>query len=94
MYGDEAPGGFAPQALAQIPATLQGFVDQGSLAGVVTLLWRKGEVAQVNTIGYRDLATKAPMERDTLFRIASMSKPVTSVAALMLVEEGLSLIHI
>lgn len=88
MYGDEAPGGFSPQGLAQIPATLQGFVDQGSLAGVVTLLWRKGEVAQVNTLGYRDLATQAPMTRDTLFRIASMTKPVTSVAALMLVEEG------
>ena len=50
MYGDEAPGGFSPQGLAQIPATLQGVVDQGSLSGAVTLLWRKGEVAQVNTI--------------------------------------------
>ncbi|MCR5881161.1 serine hydrolase [Phenylobacterium sp. J367] len=87
-YGDETPGGFSPQGLAQIPATLQGFVDQGALAGVVTLLWRKGEVAQVNTIGVRDIATKAPMTRDTLFRIASMTKPVTSVAALMLIEEG------
>lgn len=87
MYGDEAPG-FSPQGLAQIPATLQGFVDQGSLAGVVSLLWRKGETVQVNTVGYRDLAAKAPMTRDTLFRIASMTKPVTSVAALILVEEG------
>jgi CubicO group peptidase (beta-lactamase class C family) len=42
----------------------------------------------VNTLGYRDLAAKAPMQRDTLFRIASMTKPVTSVAAMMLVEEG------
>ncbi|HEY8616368.1 serine hydrolase domain-containing protein [Phenylobacterium sp.] len=88
MYGDQAPGGFSPQGLAQIPATLQGFVDQGSLSGVVTLLWRQGEVVQVNTIGQRDLATGAPMTRDTLFRIASMTKPVTSAAALMLVEEG------
>lgn len=88
MYGDEAPGGFSPQGLAQIPATLQGVVDQGSLSGAVTLLWRKGEVAQVNTLGVRDLETRAPMTRDTLFRIASMTKPVTSVAALMLVEDG------
>ena len=88
MYGDEAPGGFAPEALAQIPAALQGVVDNGALAGVVTLLWRKGEVAQVNTVGFRDLATRAPMTRDTLFRIASMTKPVTSAAALMLLEEG------
>ena len=88
MYGDEAPGGFSPEGLAQIPTALQGVVDAGSLAGVVTLLWRKGEVAQVNTVGHRDLAAKAPMTRDTLFRIASMTKPVTSVAALMLLEEG------
>src|SRR4051794_22894128 len=88
MYGDEAPGGFNPEGLAQIPTALQGVVDAGSLAGVVTLLWRKGEVVQVNTLGYRDLATKAPMTRDTLFRIASMTKPVTTVAALMLLEEG------
>jgi CubicO group peptidase (beta-lactamase class C family) len=88
MYGDEAPGGFSPEGLAQVPAALQGVVDAGSLAGVVTLLWRRGEVAQVNTVGYRDLATQAPMARDTLFRIASMTKPVTSVAALMLIEEG------
>jgi CubicO group peptidase (beta-lactamase class C family) len=88
MYGDEAPGGFSPEGLAQIPATLQGFVDQGSLAGVVSLLWRGGETVQVNTIGYRDLVAKTPMPRDALFRIASMTKPVTSVAALMLLEEG------
>lgn len=88
MYGDEAPGGFRPEGLAQIPAALQGFVDQGSLSGAVTLLWRKGEVAQVNTVGRRDIAGGKPMERDTLFRIASMTKPVTSVAALMLMEEG------
>lgn len=80
--------GFDAEALAQIPTAMQGMIDQGALAGMVTLVWRKGEVVQVNALGYRDLAAKAPMQRDTLFRIASMSKPVTSVAALMLVEEG------
>ncbi|HEY8572244.1 serine hydrolase domain-containing protein [Phenylobacterium sp.] len=88
MYGEDAPGGFTPEGLAQIPPTLQGFVDQGALSGVVTLLWRKGQIVQLNTAGYRDVETKAPMQRDTLFRIASMTKPVTSVAALMLIEEG------
>jgi len=63
-------------------------VDAGDLSGFVTLVWRKGEIAQVNTIGWRDVAAKAPMGRDTLFRIASMTKPVTSIAALMLMEEG------
>jgi CubicO group peptidase (beta-lactamase class C family) len=88
MDGGEVLGGFSSEGLAQIPTALQGVVDAGDLAGFVTLLWRKGEVAQVNTVGWRDLAAKAPITRDTLFRIASMTKPVTSIAALMLLEEG------
>jgi CubicO group peptidase (beta-lactamase class C family) len=79
---------FSSEKLAVIPPMLQNVVDAGDLSGFVTLLFRKGEIAQVNTIGHRDIATKAPMTRDTLFRIASMTKPVTSVAALMLMEEG------
>jgi CubicO group peptidase (beta-lactamase class C family) len=84
----QVPAGFDKDALAQIGPALQGIVDQGALAGVVTLIWRRGEVVQVNTVGKRDVAAGAPMERDTLFRIASMTKPVTSLAALMLLEEG------
>lgn len=80
-------GGFA-SGIDQIPAALQGIVDAGDLSGFVTLIWRKGEVVQVNEIGHRDVAAGKPMTRDTLFRIASMTKPVTSVAALMLMEEG------
>jgi CubicO group peptidase (beta-lactamase class C family) len=79
---------FDQAKLALIAPTLQSVVDGGDLSGFVTLLFRKGEIAQLNTIGYRDIATKSPMTRDTLFRIASMTKPVTSVAALMLIEEG------
>ena len=67
---------------------MQGIVDQGLLSGVVTLIWRKGEVAQVTRVGQREPRDGAPMARDTLFRIASMTKPVTSAAALMLMEEG------
>ena len=88
MDGAQAPSGFKADTLAQIPAALKGIVDQGVLSGIVTLIWRKGEVVQINTIGQRDIAQGLPMERDTLFRIASMTKPVTSVAAMMLVEEG------
>jgi CubicO group peptidase (beta-lactamase class C family) len=80
--------GFSAEGLAQIEPTLQGVVDNGHLSGAVTLLWRNGEIAHVATVGKRDLATGAPMTRDTLFRIASMTKPVTSIAALMLMEEG------
>jgi CubicO group peptidase (beta-lactamase class C family) len=88
MDGDSASGGFVSAGLAQIPPALQAVVDAGDLSGFVTLIWRKGEEAQVAAIGHRDIAAKAPMTRDTLFRIASMSKPVTSIAALMLLEEG------
>ena len=88
MDGEQAGGGFVDAALAQIPSALQAVVDAGDLSGFVTLLWRKGEVAQVNTLGHRDVEAGLPMTRDTLFRIASMTKPVTTVAALMLLEEG------
>lgn len=88
MDGAQITGGFDREALGQVPVALQGLIDQGALSGIVTLIWRRGEVVQVNTLGHRDLAAKAPMQRDTLFRIASMTKPVTSVAAMMLVEEG------
>ncbi len=89
MDGAQAPGGFNSHVLAaRSRPRCSAFVDQGDLSGVVTLLWRKGEVVQVNTLGLRDIAGGPADERDTLFRIASMTKPVTSVAALMLVEEG------
>ena len=80
--------GFSKDELAKIGPTLQGIVDSGVLSGAVTLLWRNGEVADVTCVGLRDIENKLPMQRDTIFRIASMTKPVTSVAALMLMEEG------
>ena len=81
-------GGFSSQGLEAIGPALQAVVDAGDLSGFVTLVWRKGEVVQVNTVGQRDVAAGKPMTRDTIFRIASMTKPITSVAALMLMEEG------
>jgi CubicO group peptidase (beta-lactamase class C family) len=81
-------GGFNRDKLAQIGPALQGVVDNGLLSGAVTLIWRGGEIADVTTVGRRDIEADLPMTRDTLFRIASMTKPVTSVAALMLMEEG------
>lgn len=82
-----APG-FDPKALAGIRPALQAFVDRGELAGVVTLASRGGEIVQCEAIGWSDIEARAPMRPDSLFRIASMSKPITSVAALMLMEEG------
>jgi CubicO group peptidase (beta-lactamase class C family) len=80
--------GFDAGKLAAIAPAMHGVVDAGDLSGMVTLVWRKGEEVQLNLVGKRDIANNLPMERDTLFRIASMTKPITSVAALMLVEEG------
>jgi CubicO group peptidase (beta-lactamase class C family) len=71
-----------------IVAAIEAYVDVGELAGAATLVWRHGEVAQVRCAGWRDVDAKLPVERDTIFRIASMTKPITSAAALMLFEEG------
>src|ERR1700761_4787737 len=88
MDKQTSANGFSAEKLAAVPPMLQGVVDAGDLSGVVTLVWRKGEDVQFNAIGKRDIAAGKPMTRDTLFRIASMTKPLTSVAAMMLVEEG------
>ena len=69
-------------------ASIREAIDAGLLAGAVTLAWRSGQVLQVNELGYRDVDAKLPMQRDTMFRIASMTKPVTVAAALSLMEEG------
>ncbi|WP_280829070.1 serine hydrolase domain-containing protein [Mycobacterium sp. OTB74] len=62
-------------------------IDAGLLAGAVTLVWQDGQVLQVNELGHRDVEAGLPMQRDTVFRIASMSKPVTIAAAMTLVDE-------
>ncbi|MEE6177502.1 serine hydrolase domain-containing protein [Mycobacterium sp. 050134] len=69
-------------------ATIREVCDAGLLAGAVTLVWQRGEVLQVNEIGHRDIDAGLPMQRDTLFRIASMTKPVTVAAVMSLVDEG------
>jgi CubicO group peptidase (beta-lactamase class C family) len=63
-------------------------VNAGELAGAATLTWREGRVVQSAAVGWRDIAAGLPIERDTLFRIASMSKPITSVVALTLLDAG------
>ena len=69
-------------------AAIRQACDAGLLAGAVTLVWRRGGVVQTGEIGYRDVDAGLPMQRDTLFRIASMTKPVTVAAAMSLVDEG------
>ena len=63
-------------------------VEAGELAGAAALVWRNGAVRHIATVGRRDLVSGLPVERDTIFRIASATKPVTTVAALTLLDEG------
>ncbi|MCV7380132.1 hypothetical protein BST11_16215 [Mycobacterium alsense] len=69
-------------------ASIREVCDAGLLAGAVTMVWQRGELLQVNEIGYRDIDAGLPMQRDTLFRIASMTKPVTVAAVMSQVDEG------
>ena len=71
----------------QLQEVLQKPVDNGELAGAAAALWRQGAMQTV-CAGWRDIESQLPIDRDTIFRIASMTKPITSVAALMLVDEG------
>jgi CubicO group peptidase (beta-lactamase class C family) len=78
----------APMNLDGNRASINEAIDAGLLSGAVTLVWQAGEVLQVNELGYRDVEAGLPMQRDTMFRIASMTKPVTVAAAMTLVDEG------
>ncbi len=69
-------------------ASIREVCDAGLLAGAVTVVWQHGELLQVNEIGYRDVDAGVPMQRDTLFRVASMTKPVTVAAVMSLIDEG------
>ncbi|HSU06528.1 MAG TPA: serine hydrolase domain-containing protein, partial [Acetobacteraceae bacterium] len=71
----------------RLSTAMRGYVDRGELAGAVTLLSRHDEV-HVAAVGMQDLADGTPMQRDTIFRIASMTKPMTAAAAMILVEEA------
>ena len=80
--------GFDPARLQRIDRLLQRYVDDGRLPGWSVLITRHGRVAHVAHGGLRDVESGAPVEPDTVFRIFSMTKPVTSVAAMMLYEQG------
>jgi len=80
--------GFSSERLERLHAAIQERVDQKHLAGVVTLLSRHGKVVEFRTYGKKDLASNAPMTKDTIFRIFSMTKPITGVAMMILYEQG------
>jgi CubicO group peptidase (beta-lactamase class C family) len=80
--------GFSSERLVRLHEAMQRPVDDKSLAGVVTLLMRHGKLVEERSYGVKDVASGAPMTDDTIFRIYSMTKPVTGVAMMILYEEG------
>ncbi len=80
--------GFSQERLEHLSRALEGYVERGDFAGVTAFLHRHGELAYVATPGWQDKEAQIPMQRNTIFRIASMTKPIVAAAALTLVEEG------
>jgi CubicO group peptidase (beta-lactamase class C family) len=86
--GDAKAQGFSPEKLEHIPALLKGAIEKKQIAGGVALLARRGKVIHITAVGMQDIENKPPMTEGAIFRIASMSKPITSVAVMQLVEGG------
>lgn len=80
--------GISSERLASLHRGMQGFIDRHEAGGIVTLVAREGRIVDVHAVGFQDVEKNVPMKTDTIFRIASMSKPITSVATMMLVEDG------
>ena len=80
--------GFDPQRLRRISHWMEAHVREGRLSGLAVQIARSGEIAFSERTGYSTTATAQPVAPDTIWRIYSMSKPVTSLALLMLYEEG------
>ncbi len=85
--------GISAERLNRLSSTMQQYVDAQRAAGIVTIVVRQGKVVHLGAFGKRDIEANAPMQADTIFRIASMSKAVTSLAAMILLEEGKLLLN-
>jgi hypothetical protein len=80
--------GLSTSRLRRLDTVIQSYIERGVIAGAVTLIARKGQIAHLSAQGHMDIAAGRPMQSDSIFRLASMTKPVVSVAILMLLEEG------
>ncbi|XOV89289.1 MAG: serine hydrolase domain-containing protein [Pseudomonadota bacterium] len=80
--------GMSSERLARIGPAMQPYIDRGEVAGTVTLVARDGKVVYRDARGYADVATQRPLAMNSLFRLASQTKPVTAVAAMILLEQG------
>src|SRR4051812_28742039 len=80
--------GMSTERLNRMHAAMQALVDTHQVGGIVTLVARDGKMVDLQAFGFQDVDAKMPMKSDSIFRIASMTKPITSVAVMMLLEEG------
>ena len=80
--------GFGPERLSLLTAKLQKWVDRGTIPGAVVAVGRRNKLAMLSAVGFRDREERAEMAPNTIFRIASLTKPIISLAAMVLVEEG------
>jgi CubicO group peptidase (beta-lactamase class C family) len=86
--GKPEDAGMSSERLRRVHEAMQRHIDAHEISGAVTVVARRGRVVNLEAHGFMDLETKKPMARDAIFRLASMTKPVTAVAVLMLVEDG------
>jgi CubicO group peptidase (beta-lactamase class C family) len=87
-YAKPEDVGFSRERLDRIVSTLNDDVAKGVIPGATLLIMRDGKIAYYDSVGMLDPATRTPLPKDAIFRIYSMSKPITSVAAMILVEQG------
>ncbi len=80
--------GFSSERLERVDAMLEGYIERQEIAGAVGLIARRGKIVYHKSFGEREVETGAPMEKDAIFRIASMTKPIASAALMMLWEQG------
>jgi CubicO group peptidase (beta-lactamase class C family) len=88
VAGDPAASGFSPERLKRIDGVIQSWVDEKKMNGAVALIARNGKIVYNKAFGYDNMEKKTPMRTDLIFRIASQTKAITSVAVMMLFEEG------
>jgi len=80
--------GFSDERLDRIEPAMQKYIDEDLTPGVLTAIMRKGKIVHLKTQGYMDVENKIPLQEDAIFRIASMTKPIASIALMILWEEG------
>lgn len=87
-HGTPESAGMSSERLERVTDVMQGYIDEGELAGIHVLVARRGVIVYDNAVGTRGLDDERPLEKDALYRIYSMSKPITAVAAMQLYEKG------